>query len=84
MSVVPLLKNISQHILNPVILLLFAVAFVVFFWGLVQFIASDAKKSEGKSKIFWGLFGMFVMISAYGLIFLVLDTFGIPRPGYPF
>ncbi len=84
MSVVPLLRSISQYILNPLILLAFAIAFVVFFFGIVQFIASDAKRGEGKSKIFWGLLGMFIMVAAYGLIRLVLNTFGIPSPGYPF
>ncbi|MBI1974393.1 MAG: hypothetical protein HYS51_00835 [Candidatus Zambryskibacteria bacterium] len=80
------LNRINAYILNPLILLLFAVALLVFFWGIVQFIASetaDAKRDEGKRKIFWGLFGMFIMISAYGLIRLILGTFSI-SPGYPF
>ena len=86
MPITEFLNRINQHILNPLILLAFAIAFIVFFVGIVQFIASqtaDAKREEGKSKIFWGLFGMFIMFSAYGLIRLILSTFGIP-PGYPF
>lgn len=80
-----LLDKINQFILNPLILLVFAVAFIVFFWGIFQFIYSqtaDAKREEGKKKIFWGLFGMFIMVSAYGLIALILGTFGIPSPSY--
>ncbi len=87
MTIVPFLNKINQFILNPLILLFFAVAFLVFFWGIFQFIASqttDAGRDEGKRKIFWGLFGMFIMISAYGLIRLILGTFGIPSSGYPF
>lgn len=79
-----LLNKINLHILNPLILLAFAIALVVFFVGIVQFIASetaDAKREEGKRKIFWGLFGMFIMVSAYGLIRLILNTFGIPNTG---
>lgn len=86
MAITEFLNKINQYILNPLILLAFAVAFLVFFWGVFQFINSqttDTNREEGKRKIFWGLFGMFIMVSAYGLINLILSTFGI-TPGYPF
>lgn len=86
MDISVFLNKINQFILNPLILLAFAAAFLVFFWGIFQFVASqttDAGRDEGKRKIFWGLFGMFVMFSAYGLIRLILGTFGISA-GYPF
>lgn len=86
MSVVPLLSKINQFILNPLITLAFAVALLIFFWGIFQFINSetaDAKRDEGKKKILYGLFGMFIMFSAYGLIRLILNTFGITGPAYP-
>lgn len=87
MDITVFLRKIDQFILNPLILLAFAIAFLVFFWGIFQFISSqtvDAGREAGKRKIFWGLFGMFIMISAYGLIHLILGTFGIPTPSYPF
>jgi len=86
MDISVFLNGINQYILNPLILLVFAVAFLVFFWGVLQFIFSqtaDDRRDEGKRKIFWGLFGMFIMFSAYGLIRLILGTFGV-TPGYPF
>ena len=85
MDISQLLNKINQYILNPLILLAFGVAFIVFFWGVFQFIfseTSDTKRSEGKKKIFWGLFGMFIMVSAYGLIRLILGTFNITGPAY--
>jgi hypothetical protein len=85
MDISVFLNKINQLILNPLILLAFAIALLVFFWGIFQFIASqtaDAGRDEGKRKIFWGLFGMFIMVSAYGLIRLILGTFGIPGPEY--
>lgn len=87
MDISEFLNKINQFILNPLILLGFAVAMLVFFWGIFQFIHSetaDASREEGKRKIFWGLFGIFIMISAYGLINLILGTFDIPNTGYPF
>lgn len=79
------LGKINQYILNPIILLAFAVALLIFFWGIVQFISSetaDSKREDGKKKILWGLVGIFVMFSAYGLIGVVLRTFGISTPPY--
>ena len=79
------LNKINQFILNPLILLAFSVAFLIFFWGIFQFIASqtaDASREEGKKKIFWGMVGMFIMVSAYGLIRLILGTFNISGPEY--
>ena len=86
MAISEFLNKVNQFILNPLILLAFAIALLVFFWGIFQFILSqttDTNRDEGKRKIFWGLFGMFVMDSAYGLIRLILGTFGI-NAGYPF
>lgn len=84
MEVPELLGKINYFILNPIIRLAFAVALIVFFWGIVQFINSetaDNKRDEGKRKIFYGLFGMFIMFSAYGLIKLILNSFGITGGG---
>ncbi|MEK7227447.1 MAG: hypothetical protein AAB641_00970 [Patescibacteria group bacterium] len=86
MPIESFLNKINQFILNPIIGLAFAVALLVFFWGIFQFINSettDAKRDEGKRKIFYGLLGMFIMISAFGLIRLILNTFGITPPSYP-
>ena len=84
MEVPELLGRINQHILNPIIGLVFAVALIVFFWGIIQFInseTSDAKRDEGKRKIFYGVLGMFIMFSAFGIIKLILNTFGIDGGG---
>ena len=79
------LNRVNAVIINPLILLLFAVAFLIFFFGIFQFIGSATESSErekGKRKILYGLIGMFIMFSAYGLINLVLGTFGLNLPGY--
>lgn len=84
MEVTSLLERVNAAIINPTILLLFAVATVVFVWGLVQFVSSaetDDGRETGKRKILWGLIGMFIMFSALGIIQLVLNTFGVPTTG---
>jgi uncharacterized membrane protein len=86
LSIIPFLNKINNHILNPLIALAFAIALLVFFWGIFQFIRSetaDTQREKGKSKILWGLVGMFIMVSAFGLIRLILNTFGLSGPNYP-
>lgn len=75
-----LLSNIVTQIINPIILLLAASAFVVFIWGVFEFIvhAGDAtKRKEGRDAIFWGIIGLVVIFGAYGIINIALDTFGL-------
>jgi hypothetical protein len=74
-----LLKVVTQ-IVNPLIMLLSTGAFIVFLWGVFEFVvhAEDAvKRKEGKQAILWGLIGLVVIFGAYGLINVVLGTFDL-------
>lgn len=74
-----LLKVVTE-IVNPIILLLSAGAFVVFVWGAFEFVmnAGDAKKrEEGRQAILWGVVGFVVIFGAYGIINVALNTFGL-------
>lgn len=85
MDISQFLGKLNAAILSPLVTLLFAVALLVFFWGIFQFVAGAAegsKRDEGKKKILYGLIGMFIMFSAYGLIRLTLGTFGVSAPSY--
>ncbi|HEY4515707.1 MAG TPA: hypothetical protein VJH67_00790 [Candidatus Paceibacterota bacterium] len=82
MTVGQFLAKINEFILNPVIILGFVVATAVFFFGVAKFIASsddDTKREEGKKSIVYGIVGMFIMFSVYGIVNFVLNTFGIPN-----
>jgi cytochrome c biogenesis protein CcdA len=75
------LGKVVEQILNPIILLLTAVAFVVFVWGVFEFIRNagdDTKRGEGKQAILWGIIGLVIIFGAYGIINLALGTFSIP------
>ena len=83
MSVGQLLAKINAFILNPVIILGFVIATVVFFYGIAKFIwsaDSDTKREEGKKSILYGIVGLFIMFSVYGIINFILATFEIPPP----
>ena len=75
------LDKVVVQIINPIILLLSGVAFVLFVWGVFEFIANagdETKRGEGKKAIMWGLIGLVIIFGAYGIINLALGTFGIP------
>ena len=74
------LARVSQQILNPLIGLLFAVAFVYFIWGVMNFVKNSDNETEretGKQHMIWGIVGMFIMIAVYGITSLIIGTFGL-------
>jgi preprotein translocase subunit SecE len=80
----PVIYAIIKHIINPLIILLFVAAFVVFIWGIFQFLSNledDSKRTEGKQHMFWGLVGLFVMMAVFAIMNIVIGTFNItPLP----
>ena len=72
-----LLSKITEQILNPIILLLFSLAVIYFLYGVFVFVQnaeSPDKRVEDREHIIWGVIGMFIMVSVYGIINLVLNT----------
>jgi len=69
-----LISNIKVYILNPIIGFMFAVAVVMFIYGIVEYIWSadnEDKVAVGKKHMIWGIIGMFVMIGVYGILNLL-------------
>ncbi|MCX6787461.1 MAG: hypothetical protein NTY93_03005 [Candidatus Kaiserbacteria bacterium] len=70
------------YIINGVLVpVLFAVAFIVFLWGVAQaYIFSkgdEAAVGKGHKLMLWGLIGFAVMVSVWGLVNVVVNTFGL-------
>lgn len=66
-----LLNKINTEIINPIIGLMIAVGVVVFLFGVIEFIAgsaSEEKRSTGKRHIIWGVIGLFIAFSVFGLM----------------
>lgn len=81
-----LISNINTQIIKPIILLLFVLALVLFFWGLADFIRggdNEEAKKTGREHMMWGIVGIFIMVGAWGIILIVLKTFGITSPTFP-
>lgn len=76
-SVQSVVGSINKVLINPLIILLFAVATVYFLYGLAEyFLKPDSKevKETANSRITGGLIGMFIMIAVYGILNLYLNT----------
>lgn len=79
-SVCGLVSKINQVIINPIIGIIFALAVILFFYGVVKFLfysENDDKRKEGRGHMIWGIIGMFIMVSVFGIIRLIMDTIGV-------
>jgi hypothetical protein len=74
-----LIANINRYIINPFIGFLFVLATVWFLIGLARFFlaGSPEDRETGKKHMVWGLIGMFIMVSVFGIMTLIVNTFGI-------
>lgn len=71
------------EIINLIIPVLIALSLLVFFKGLVSFIAhagSEAEVKKGRNLIVWGLISLFVMVSIYGILAWMQANFGFSTP----
>lgn len=75
------LVPLVREIVNPLVLLLAAGAFVLLLWGIIKFIrgaGDDAARKEGRDTILWGIVGLVVIFGAYGIINSALTAFNLP------
>ena len=71
------INPIISYIVNPIIMLMFAVATLVFTYGVLQMVfkGNDPEAREtSKNSILYGVIGMFIMVSAWGIVMLISRT----------
>ncbi len=77
-SDIPNLITKAGNILNSLIPLMIALAVVVFFWGLVQYIMSSGEgHGTGRNVMIAGIVALFVMVSVWGIVRLAQNTLGV-------
>ncbi len=67
-----------------VVPLLMSVAVLVFFWGIIKFIAQAGDEravEEGKGFIIYGLVGIFVIITLWGIVGFMQESLGLGGGG---
>lgn len=72
-----LIGRLVTYIIDPAILVVFATAFFLFVFGIVQFIwkLDEGAQNDGKQHMLWGIVGMLIMVSVWGIIALIDNTF---------
>lgn len=78
MTLDSLISSIVSNLVNPAIYLLMAVALIIFFWGVYEYIrdAGDATaRATGANHMLYGVIGLAVMLSAAGIVNLVISFF---------
>jgi len=81
-SIETLMKSINRVIINPLIILLFALAMVYFIYGLVRYLLSSENeeiRKTSKQHMLWGIIGMFIMVSVFGIMNILLTTLDVPK-----
>ncbi len=72
--------KVDKFIINPLILMLFGLAILIFLYGVLEFLmnqASEEKKTTGKSHMIWGVVGITIMLGVWTILGFVLNTLGI-------
>lgn len=70
--------NVINRLLVPVII---AIAFVVFIWGVYKYFIygadNETERETGRQFVLWGVIGFVIILSLWGLVNLVMGTFGL-------
>lgn len=82
-----IIQSIITFINQVAVPLLFAVAFIVFLFGVFRYFilggANEEKRKEGRTMIIYSVVGFAVMIVVWGLVNLVVGTLGITNNAMP-
>jgi len=84
------LNDVAQLFINifrAFVPVLIGFAVLIFIWGIVRFIAhmdNEQERAAGKKLMVWGVVALFVIVSVWGLVGILLGTFGLTNPVVPF
>lgn len=70
---------VFTQIINGLMPFIVALAVLIFIWGVFQFVmaAGDEEgRKTGRDKMIYGIIGIFVMVSVWGLVNLLQGSFG--------
>ena len=80
MDINQLVPKVYDSVVVPIFWVLFSVAFIVFFWGVVEFIrdaGSEDGRKKGRQHMLWGIVGILIMSSVFGITKVLIDTIGL-------
>ncbi len=72
--------SVGNTVVVPII---FALAFLTFLWGILQnfFFHGDSEEGRrtGRAFILWGVLGMVLLFSVWGVVNIIITTLGFSR-----
>lgn len=81
-----LLEKAVQAIVNPIIQVIFAIALVIFVYGIFEFVRGADRpdvRTKGQQHIMYGLIGLLIMTSVFTIINILLNTIGVTGSDVP-
>ena len=73
-----------KGLVSSTIPILIGIGIVVFLYGVIKYVLAEgdpSKRSEARGFMIWGIVGLFVMVSVWGLVGLLQSTFGVGSGG---
>lgn len=79
----PFIDKIQGAILFPLVSLMMGIALLIFLWGVFAYIKNaegDEARETGKKHMLYGIIGLVIMVSAFAILRIAANTFGVPVP----
>src|SRR3989344_1349190 len=76
------LLGVFMTIINALMPFIVALVVLFFIWGVFQFVMAagdEEARKTGRDKMIFGIIGIFVMVSVWGLVNLLEGSFGVTR-----
>ena len=77
---IPVFLGRVRGILDALIPFIIGLAVFVIIWGIFNYVvhaAEEEKRTEARSYIVWGIIGVFLMISIWGFVTILINTLGV-------
>ncbi|PCI90344.1 hypothetical protein COB18_01165 [Candidatus Kaiserbacteria bacterium] len=77
------MSAIVGSIIDPIVLLIFSAGVFMFTWGLLEFLLkvdSPEDRKKGVQHMLWGIIGIFIMATVFGILNIITETLGLGDP----
>lgn len=81
-----ILELITSSILNPLVALFLGIALIYFMWGVLTYVRrgeSEGDRAKGIQMMTYGIIAIFVMVSVWGLVYILINTFNLNTSAPP-